>query len=227
MQVQLDTPRAAELPCASSSLRISTDASALEAVLEPGIASCLWRRPLPGAAAAELRGLASAPLDVAMELDAQADAWPLPDVLGAGAARARIEADVARLVPVFARLSGRRHLKLRLSRVEDNACRKFHVDFVGLRLLVTYAGPGTELVDHAHVHREHIGRHELTMDEANALIVPDPTHIVRAEPGDVALLKGEAWRGNGGRGAVHRSPPIEGTRTSRLVLKLDALACGC
>jgi glutathione S-transferase len=30
-----------------------------------------------------------------------------------------------------------------------NACRKFHADYVGLRILCTYAGPGTDGVDEA------------------------------------------------------------------------------
>jgi hypothetical protein len=38
--------------------------------------------------------------------------------------------------------------------------------------------------------------------------------------GDVALLKGEAWQGNEGRGLIHRSPINSGGH-KRLLLTLD------
>ncbi|WP_280109885.1 DUF1826 domain-containing protein [Azospirillum sp. B506] len=39
--------------------------------------------------------------------------------------------------------------------------------------------------------------------------------------GDVALLKGEGWPGNRGRGLVHRSPPAAPSGAPRLLLCLD------
>lgn len=221
-------PSTASAPASSyaSSLRVSTHALVLDEITGVGVNACLWRRPLDRASGAELRALAAR--EPSLDLEQEIDVHAVPRVeLPVGGARARIEADLAALVPVFARLSGRRHLKLRIASTRDDACRKFHVDWVGLRLLVTYAGPGTEMVAAEHARREQVGRHDLGFAEANAAIVPDVSRIVRAEAGDVVLLKGEAWRGNEGRGAIHRSPPIEAVRASRLVLKLDATACGC
>ena len=84
----------------------------------------------------------------------------------------------------FAQATGTKHIVLRVDGVADDACRKFHADAVGIRLLWTWVGRGTELIPGGK------GR------------------IRRLRAGDVALLKGEAWPGNRGRGAIHRSPPV-------------------
>lgn len=39
--------------------------------------------------------------------------------------------------------------------------------------------------------------------------------------GDVALLKGELWEGNEGRGIVHRSPALTVKQPKRLVMTCD------
>ena len=38
--------------------------------------------------------------------------------------------------------------------------------------------------------------------------------------GDVALLKGEGWVGNEGKGLIHRSPQLS-DQASRLILTID------
>jgi hypothetical protein len=61
--------------------------------------------------------------------------------------------DIETLAAMFAGLAGEAEIRLRLEHVDDDACRCHHVDSVGLRLLCTYAGPGTEWLDpggHAH-----------------------------------------------------------------------------
>jgi hypothetical protein len=37
------------------------------------------------------------------------------------------------------------------------------------------------------------------------------------------LLKGDAWPGNEGRGAVHRSPAVRGNDAKRVLLAIDPL----
>lgn len=112
-------------------------------------------------------------------------------------------ADVTWLVEAFTCLVGARRLGLRLRVVEGAMCPRFHVDHVALRLLTTYAGTGSEWLS----------------DPADADI---PERYHRLAEGDVALLKGENWSGNEGRGLVHRSPSA--TRESgRLLLSIDWL----
>jgi len=142
-------------------------------------------------------------------------------------AHAILAADLTALVPRFARWTSRRHVRVRFEAVAHDGCRKFHVDYMALRLLVTYAGPGTEFVLDPHVDRSWLGHTGVDMDECNARIVPNPGHVQRAAAGDVLVLKGEHFRGAAGRAAVHRSPPIEGSAARRLVMKIDVDSCGC
>lgn len=120
------------------------------------------------------------------------------------------------------------HIKASLGPVLDDQCRKLHVDWVLLRMLTTYIGPGTEWLPDVAVNREHVGASSCCPSDANRAIMRDPHALRRATAGEVLLMKGEAWPGNSGRGLVHRSPPIEGTSQEvpvrRLVLTLTALA---
>jgi hypothetical protein len=128
--------------------------------------------------------------------------------------------DARRWTRLFLDISGATALSASLTLTRSDECPRFHVDWVELRLLLTYVGPGAEWVRNSAVHREALRRESDDMARANAAIVTDPSAIRRAQPGDVLLLKGEAYPGNQGRGAVHRSPPIKGTGMHRLVFKL-------
>jgi hypothetical protein len=128
--------------------------------------------------------------------------------------------EAARWARAFAWLAGAPRVKVTLASVASDACRRFHADFVPLRMLCTYVGPGTEFVRDRYVRRG-AADECLDIDEANAAIVPDRSHVERCAAGDLLLLKGEAWPGNRGRGAIHRSPPIERERTPRIVMSLD------
>lgn len=87
---------------------------------------------------------------------------------------------------------------------------RFHVDNVPLRLLTTYAGPGSEWL------REQ----ESPRGELHTAQVP-VNNIQKLHVGEVAVLKGEKWQGNEGAGLVHRSPSGQ---QGRLLLSLDWLA---
>ena len=54
--------------------------------------------------------------------------------------------DFRQLARRFAALTASSVVRMRLEHVIDDSCREFHVDAVGLRLLCTYAGPGTEWI---------------------------------------------------------------------------------
>ena len=143
-------------------------------------------------------------------------------------ARARVSFDLPRLATRMARYTHRKHIQVRFDVVRNDACRKFHQDYIAMRLLVTYVGKGTEWVAEADVDRSFLGRHDMSPSESNALIVPDPAAIRRADAGDVLLLKGAAHPHCAHRGAVHRSPPIEAERgRPRLVLRIDVSSCAC
>ncbi len=191
----------------------------LAQIHEPTLSVCVWRRPLPPSL--------SAGITLADGGDASADLPP--DASGARALVAGVDAsaqravlrDIGKLVRFFAATTGAGRVKASFARVTNDKCRKFHADYKTLRLVCTYVGPGTEWVDDRHLDRSAFGCEETTFLMANQRIVPCASNIQSARAGDVVLLKGERFPGFGGRGAVHRSPPIEHLAQSRIVLTLD------
>ncbi len=115
--------------------------------------------------------------------------------------RARLIDDVAALADIFARLMQSRYLQLRFDVVTTNACRKFHIDAVTARLVCTYRGTGTQ--------------YGISTDGA------EPRRIFTVPTGAPVLLRGKLWPEQPRSGLLHRSPPIEGTGETRLVLVLD------
>lgn len=118
--------------------------------------------------------------------------------------------DIVLVSDMFSCLFDLKSVGLRLAVLNTAMCPKFHVDRVPARLISTYAGKGTQWHSHEQVER---------FD--NGTLQPRPNTTPNSlNTGDVALLKGEAWIGNEGRGLVHRSPSASDC-TRRLVLTLD------
>lgn len=115
---------------------------------------------------------------------------------GLGGLPAELTADIVQLAERFAALMAVPNVRLRLERIETDACRKWHLDYTDLRLVVTYRGPGTQF----------------RLSEAGA--------IEQIAEQQVALFKGRDF---GAQHAMisHRSPPIAGTGIVRLVLVID------
>jgi hypothetical protein len=111
---------------------------------------------------------------------------------------------------------GRGHAQLAV--VAGDECRKFHVDYYRLRLLVTYVGPGTEIAPESGLDRRELATRGDDVEAANLALLSPGTPPVNAATGQVVLLKGNRW--GSGLAAVHRSPPITSTGEVRLVLKL-------
>lgn len=142
----------------------------------------------------------------------------LPRLVGATShleGYAEFVADVAHLVDAFACLVDAQRIGLRLRSLDQAMCPRWHVDHVPVRLVSSYAGPGSEWLQEGQLPREHLGGPGI---DRYAREVSGQALAA----GDVALLKGERWQGNAGRGLVHRSPTVaEGQR--RLLLTLDWL----
>ena len=120
------------------------------------------------------------------------------------AERAMLIDDIAAMAGIFGDLMGSEFLRLRLDAVTTNACRKFHMDAMVARLVCTYRGDGTEY--------------------GNAEIGGDPEVIQAVGTGSPIFLRGSLWEHNTSPTLLHRSPPIEGTGQTRLVLVLDPVA---
>jgi Protein of unknown function (DUF1826) len=101
-------------------------------------------------------------------------------------------------------------LMLRLQRMEGRDCPRFHVDRVPLRMICAYVGAGTEWLPEVALDRSRLA----TGDSAE---VRDGSAVQRISTGHVAVMKGDSFPGNSGRGLVHRSPEASPTQPRVLV----------
>lgn len=191
---------------ASSAMEEFDHDDALTAFLQPSCAGAIWRRQTPLDVQRWLDGLDPEhlprgrvilrPEAVSESLQHLFDMYRLPD----GDDRTWLHEDIVELATSFSDLLGALYIRMRLDVVTTNACRKFHVDAVTYRLVCTYRGTGTQY--------------------GIASAGNDPTQIFTAQTGAPILLKGTLAAGPAA-GLLHRSPPIEGTGETRLVLVLD------
>jgi len=185
-------------------------------VLQDGVNLAVWRRRLPPQLEdfAELVVSLKQPLADQWVIEVDEQQMPvLSDLLREAADFHGYEAfvaDVAWLVAAYTCLVGARRVGLRLRVLTGPMCPRFHVDNVPLRLLTTYAGPGSEWLREQESPRGELHTAQVPVDNIQKL------HV-----GEVAVLKGEQWQGNEGAGLVHRSPAGQ---QGRLLLSLDWLA---
>ncbi|KAL0051293.1 hypothetical protein WJX82_005092 [Trebouxia sp. C0006] len=94
-----------------------------------------------------------------------------------------------------------------------------------LRCLCTYVGEGTYFVPNKAVNR-HNWMRALGIRDTNGFGVKSATSVQQATEWDVVLLKGEAFPGNQGAGAVHKSPDAS-AECPRLLLTVDEARQQC
>lgn len=209
-------PRHATRCCA-----IADDPLGLTRTFEPEIQLTQWRRPADPVIADWLAAHAN---DLGSGLRQTLAPGQQPDLgrLPTGAGRDALAADIALLADMLAELLDAASIGYRLDVVGKAMCPRLHVDRVGIRLLCTYRGPGTEWVEEAAVDRRFLGAASGGQpDETSGLLLPG--HRIEAiPPFAVALLKGSQWQGNGGRGIVHRSPAVSADEAPRVLLAMDA-----
>ena len=177
---------------ASEGWRAVEDPSGFEVIFDTDVNLVIWRR---GGATPAIDPSLIRPARRLMRSvrSASVSERDIADALELGRVTA-FATDIARLVELFAALSDTHVVGLRLESTDRQTCPKWHTDRVGLRLMTTYTGPGTEWLD------------------------GDATR--RASAGDVLAAKGELWPCAPGA-CVHRSPNPHGA--VRLLLTLDEL----
>jgi hypothetical protein len=202
-------------PPDEGSFRIGGDRHVLASIHEPSVNVAVWARMLPADLGPEIAARASRKDD----FEGIFDAAEIKEgrLFEPADAASPLRADVGRLLQLFAALSGVPRIQVFFGAVRNDQCRRFHVDYVRLRLVTTYLGPGTEWLPEDAVCRERLELAPPSPAEANRQIVRDGSKIRRANAGDVVLLKGERYPGNE-RAAVHRSPPIQELGLTRVVL---------
>ena len=182
---------------------VTDRAEGLSGIRRPGCAASIWRRHMPEVQG-WLDGLSPAQLPCARVI-------LRPDVLRetvsglweaqSGPERDLLVDDAVALGTLFAGLMKARYLRLRFDVVTTNACRRFHIDAVTARLVCTYRGTGTQ--------------YGISTDG------DEPRRVFTVPTGARILLRGTLWPEQPRSGLLHRSPPIEGTGETRLVMVLD------
>ncbi|WP_170477349.1 DUF1826 domain-containing protein [Ruegeria arenilitoris] len=179
----------------------------LTTIHHPGCAAVLWRRKPLNRFQSWIDGLPSEYLPQArLILRPKAVRQAVSEICEAaetpkGTKCDRLIEDVDALSDIFANVMVTEWLRLRLDVVTTNACRRFHIDAVTARLVCTYRGTGTQY-----------GVSSNGADPSRVFTVPTATPI---------LLRGTRWPEQPKSGLLHRSPPIEGSGETRLVLVLD------
>jgi len=187
--------------------RISASPEVLHAIGEPDCNLGIWKRtpfadfgPLVEGTPQDLRFTC----DVAGLPALLAKALKQGGFSGSAALHRALVEDAARLAELFCAAMDLAKLELRLEVVRTDSCRKFHADYVTARLITTYVGEGTDWLDEDDAIRVAAGE--------------TPRHINRLAPFDIGLFKGKLATE---RPSIHRSPPIAGTGTARLLLVLN------
>ena len=199
------------------SFRESASPGVLALLDRPEVNLVSWRRSLPPGVDAGLKAWAEG---CPAEFDGIVSAphWELAGALRGleAASQGWMERDVHELLERFAALADARRVRVSFGVIRGNRCTKFHVDYVRYRLITTYTGPGTEWLPESALRREALDHPADCPCDANRDIVRDERAVRHAVPGEVSVMKGA--RHEHARGAVHRSPPIEGTGRIRVVL---------
>ncbi|MEM0944720.1 MAG: DUF1826 domain-containing protein [Pseudomonadota bacterium] len=201
---------AAETRAGPQAVRQADSLAGLAEISAPGTAAVIWQRAPRPEFQTWMDGLAPNLLPRtrtvlrADRVRAAAEAMCAECATPESPERAHLIDDLAGLAESFAALMGTAYLRLRLDVVTTNACRKFHIDALTARLICTYRGRGTEY--------------------GLARQGDDPDEIHAVPTGAPVVLRGTEWPEGPPLGLLHRSPPIEGTGETRLLLVLDPVA---
>lgn len=181
----------------------------LATIATPGCAAAIWRRtpdaPFRTWMDAPDPGLLPKARIVLRPADVRDAVAHICDIHGtpAGPERTWLVEDIADLAGQFADLMNARHIRLRLTPVNTDACRRFHLDALTARLICTYRGTGTQ--------------YGISADGT------EPERLFTTPTGAPIVLRGSDWPTAPASGLLHRSPPVEGTGETRLVLVLDPI----
>lgn len=196
-------------PSMSAGISVTDRSENLSAFRKPDCAAAIWHRQTPADVQNWVDSLDPAQLPqgrvVVRPKAVQIAVGEFCGVSKTPICRERTELieDIAALAGIFSGLMRAPYLRLRLQAVTSNACRKFHIDATTARLVCTYRGTGTQ--------------YGITQGG------DDPRRVFTVPTGAPVLLRGSLWPETPASGLVHRSPPIEGTGETRLVLVLDAV----
>lgn len=203
------------LSCAA----IGDDPLVLTQIFEPDVQLAQWQRP-SNSAIADWLETSLGNLGSGSRQYISPGALPDLSQFPPGPGRDALAQDLQLLAEMLGELLDAKQIGIRLEVVRNAMCPRLHVDNVGMRLLCTYRGPGTEWVEEHSVDRRFLGHRSGGLPDATSGLLAPNHQIESIPPFAVGLLKGALWQGNSGRGMVHRSPMVE--NPPRVLVALDA-----
>lgn len=124
--------------------------------------------------------------------------------------------EIRRNLKLFKQITEATSFKLFFATVNTDMCKKFHTDINDLRLLCTYTGPGTLfLLEESNAEKQ------LSLNGDNPKIPKVQNKMAQVPTGDIAIIKGAIYPKAGTTACTHRSPSVEETKQTRLVLRID------
>lgn len=101
-------------------------------------------------------------------------------------------ADLRFWIQVYSDLLGAEEIGLRLCSLYEAMCPRFHVDRVMARMVITYAGAGTEWINSCDVDRSRLGLKAGGLPDEQSGLLTRPGAILQMPTYAVGLLKGES-----------------------------------
>lgn len=187
----------------------------LSHIYNDDITIVIWQRGLSDDTAAYVQALLQSPQKIALKLVATPHKLQqelqriFPEIISTNEnpfTHHELLQDINELLDMFSCLFDATTIGLRINTLERSMCPRFHVDHVPVRLVTTYGGAGTQWLPAAYGDCSKLGPKALGLMDETSAIVGNAQVIQQLNAGDVALLKGENWAGNEGRGLIHRSP---------------------
>ena len=116
--------------------------------------------------------------------------------------------DMSNICKVFCKFKDDKKISFWLG--TQRGCKRYHVDMVPYRLLVTYAGQGTELLPN-----EGANRKAFMEGKSNQRIIKNKSYLSNLNKWDVAIFRG------GQEGILHRTPESALKGDSSILMRLD------
>jgi len=212
-----------QLSPSTGSALLLDDPAALGRIREPGVNLVVYRRQVAPPVQKFVEEVLL-PLDlkrVVPDSDAMQGPAKLLGGIGSLAEAQPFIADLRTMIGMYIQTSGVQTVRLKLECFAGNLCERFHTDRVPLRLICSYAGPGTEWLADGEINRDWlVPRAGDRRDEESGLL-REGARIRQLERFEISLMKGDRWPGNHGKGLVHRSPHVRDAGQRRVLFKID------
>ncbi len=116
--------------------------------------------------------------------------------------------DMSEICKMFCAFKAKQRISFWLG--SERGCKRFHIDMVDYRLLVTYAGKGTEILPDLAADRT-----AFLEGKPNDKIIKDKSSVTYINKWDISIFRG------GEKGILHRTPDSALKETSSILMRLD------